>query len=348
MKLDDIKAYRLINQHLIKKSDPLDTTRDLCGLQAQFFSNAEQALKIRSEKLEEGWIARHLIKNWTLRGTMHVFALEDLPLFLHCNDGRDYLSNDWSKPSFWNRRSDWALTPERQAYCTQMILDLLSEGPMGRDVLKDSCLQNGMSPEETASMFHPWGGGVRQMCERGMMHYIADEKKIFALTPEYSPMREETAELVQAERYFRHYGPATLHDLMYFFHVNAKKGKEWLAKLPLHSAVCAGKEYFYIDLPDDSAVVPECIFLAGFDPLMMGYEKKESMFLNQAHLRKIFNLAGIVMPALLINGNVVGIWKRKDQKVTVTAFSSFTAEEKSIIEKTANETWQDIQTIQFE
>ncbi len=55
---------------------------------------------------------------------------------------------------------------------------------------------------------------------------------------------------------------------------------------------------FYIpDRQTDWPEIPDCLFLAGFDPLLMGYEKKESPFLPPEYLRKVFSLAGIVMPA---------------------------------------------------
>ena len=60
--------------------------------------------------------------------------------------------------------------------------------------------------------------------------------------------------------------------------------------------------------------------LAGFDPLMMGYRKEDNPFLPPAHLRGIFNLAGIVNPAILLHGRVVGKWKEKDGKVELTPF----------------------------
>lgn len=56
---------------------------------------------------------------------------------------------------------------------------------------------------------------------------------------------------------------------------------------------------------------PRCLFLAGFDQLMLGYEKKESLYLAPENLRAIFNLAGIVMPPVMLDGRVVGKWKRR-------------------------------------
>ena len=74
---------------------------------------------------------------------------------------------------------------------------------------------------------------------------------------------------------------------------------------------------------------------------MLGYEKKESLYLPPEHLRKIFNLAGIVMPAVLLNGQVVGRWKKKNRALTIELFLSLPESEKSIIKAFAAALWGD-------
>ena len=49
MTFDDLKYLRLANQHLLAPADAHTVVRDLCGVQAQFLSNAFHALTIRSD-----------------------------------------------------------------------------------------------------------------------------------------------------------------------------------------------------------------------------------------------------------------------------------------------------------
>ena len=44
-------------------------------------------------------------------------------------------------------------------------------------------------------MFESWGGGIRELCERGFMHYVVREKKAYIASPEFKPMPEEEAKL---------------------------------------------------------------------------------------------------------------------------------------------------------
>lgn len=121
MTVEELKIRRLTNQYLIDPSDKLTVVRDLCGVQAQFFSNAMHSLKIRSNDYNEQTVADGLVKNWSVRGTIHVFAESDLPLFVRCNNGECYHKNEWGGYTFWNDgRRVWALTPERQRYFSDL------------------------------------------------------------------------------------------------------------------------------------------------------------------------------------------------------------------------------------
>ena len=140
------------------------------------------------------------------------------------------------------------------------------------------------------------------------------EKKTYQLCPAFEPMAEEPARIELARRYFTHFGPATIKDAAHFFGTTQTKIQSWLKQLPVTETSLDGRSYFYIDNGLPTGELPECLFLAGFDQLMLGYEKTESLFLPKEHMRDIFNLAGIVRPAILVNGTVVGWWNLKNRK----------------------------------
>ena len=157
-------------------------------------------------------------------------------------------------------------------------------------------------------------------------------------------MEEEPAHLEMARRYFTHFGPATIKDAAYFFGTTQAKVKAWLKDLLVSEITWDGKSYFYIDNGLPAGYIPECVFLGGFDQLMLGYEKKESLFLSTEHIRDIFTLGGVIRPAVLINGTVAGYWNKKNRKLQVILF-----EQKNVhkIEEAANKLWSDLKTITF-
>ena len=334
MVLEEIKLRRLWGQHLLAPTVTQTVVKDLCGVQAQFLSHALHGLSIRSGEVHTDG----LVKNWTNRGTMHLFSVDDLPLFLH--EGRNHFLRPVDTMG-----SDAYITGERKAYFADVILDGIAQGIHDREGLKALCEQRGMTETEIKSLFDPWGGLIRALCEAGRICHKAQEKKAYVLCPAFAPMEEEPAHLELARRYFTHFGPATVKDAAYFFGTTQGKVKGWLKALPVSELSYNGKCYFYIGKYTSSAELPHCLFLAGFDQLMLGYEKTESLFLPRNHIRDIFTLNGIVRPPILINSTVAGWWNRKNNKLSLTLFGQ---ENPHIIEEAAIKFWPNLKDITFQ
>ena len=332
MTADELILRRLFTQHLLQPADTQTVVKDLCGVQAQFLGHALHGLSIRCTDVNTDG----LIKSWTNRGTMHLFSVNDLPLFLH--EGRTHFLRPVD-----TLESDSYISADRKAYFADLIVDAVSKGIDERESLKAVCEKAGMTESESQSLFDPWGGTIRALCEAGRICHKVQEKKAYLLCPTFEPMAEETARLELARRYFTHFGPATVKDAAYFFGTTLTKVKSWLKQLPVTETSLDGKSYFYIDIGLPAGSLPACLFLAGFDQLMLGYEKTESLFLPKEHMRDIFNLAGIVRPAILVNGTVVGWWNLKNRKLKITLFSP--ADQK-FIEHTATALWSDLKGIE--
>ena len=333
MTLEEIKLRRLAGQHLLAPTDTQTVVKDLCGVQAQFLSHALHGLSIRCTKVNTDG----LVKSWTNRGTMHLFSVDDLPLFLH--EGRTHLLRPVD-----TLESDAYITADRKAYFADLIVDAISQGIDERDALKAVCEKAVMTESESQSLFDPWGGTIRALCEAGRICHKVQEKKAYQLCPAFEPMAEEPARIEPARRYFTHFGPATIKDAAYFFGTTQTKVKSWLKQLPVSETLLDGKSHFYIDTGLPAGNLPDCLFLSGFDQLMLGYEKAESLFLSKEHMRDIFNLAGIVRSAVLVNGTVVGWWNLKNRKLKITLFSPA---DKELISDAATGLWSDLKQIEY-
>lgn len=333
MTLEKIKLRRLAGQHLFAPADTQTVVKDLCGVQAKFLGHALHVLSIRCTEVNTDG----LVKSWTNRGTMHLFSVDDLPLFLH--EGRTHFLRPVD-----TLESDSYISADRKAYFANLIVDAISQGVGEREALKAVCEKAGMTESESQSLFDPWGGTIRALCEAGRICHKVQEKKACQLCPAFEPMAEETARLELARRYFTHFGPATVKDAAYFFGTTQTKVKSLLKQLPVTETEVDGKSYFNIDNGLPAGILPDCLFLAGFDHLMLGYEKTESLFLPKEHMRNIFNLAGIVRPAILVNGAVVGWWNLKNRKLKITLFSSVN---QKLISDTATALWSDLKQIEY-
>lgn len=335
MQTDELLLRRLSAQHLLAPAP--NAAGDLCGLQAQFLRNAVHALRIRTDRLSlDG-----LVKTWTLRGTVHLLPEADLPLYLpRCGTAEDVCQSGWYQ---WTAGRGHANPPEREKHFARLMVSAIESGIDTREALRLHLREQGMTEEEEARVFNPWGGLIAELANLGVIAFRvdmaddlrADETKRYRLLAPFAPMEESAARLELARRYFTHYGPATLRDAAYFFHWTQAEVKAQLAQLPVESMVCEGRTYFILSDACPERDLPDAILLAGFDPLMLGYRKEDNPFLPSEHLRGIFNLAGIVNPALLLHGRVAGKWKEKNGKVELTAFEPIAPADRKLVEQEA-------------
>ena len=335
MTIEELKLLRLTHQHLLSPVSSLAAASDLCGLQAQFLNNALHALRLRTGAPD----TTGLVKSWTLRGTVHLFPEADLPLYRrHCGTPADVCESGWFRWRF--ARGNPCITRERDIYFAQVITDGIAEGCDTREALRLRCRALGMTESEEQHVFDGWGGTFAELAEMGVICFKVQQEKAYQLCPRFMPLEERAAQLELARRYFTHFGPATLRDAAYFFRATQAQVKSWLNELPVESFALEGRDYFHIPqsvapLPD----MPGCVLLAGFDQLMLGYRKEDNPFLPPEHLRGIFNLTGIVMPAILLRGRVVGRWKQKDGKMTFSLFEKVNAKDRKLMERTAEGYW---------
>lgn len=327
MEQQERRQMILARQHLTDPADRLTVCQDLNGLQAQFLSYTRHAMATRcTEPLGEDW-GQGLAKTWTVRGTMHVIRETDLSLFIH-EDRRHFL-RDVDRFA-----DDPRSSAQRKEFFAAHILACIDRGTATRDALRESCRNCGMTAEEEESLFDSWGGLLRAMSESGQICQEVREQKMYRRCPPFSPMSRDSAMLEQARRYFTHFGPAAIRDAAYYFGCPQRQVRGWLDLLPIQSVSCRGEDCFWVDdgrrdFPD----IPDCILVAGFDQLMLGYEKKTSLFLAPEHLRGVFTLSGIVLPCVLLAGEAAAKWKRTGQRVELMAFRSISTTEKQVTER---------------
>lgn len=333
MDLQEIKRRRLAGQYLLEKTDAVTVAGNLCGIQAQFLGAALHGLRIRTGSDDAGG----LVKTWTLRGTVHLIPEKDLPLYIRRQGtAEDVCESGWYQ---WLKGRGHALPPERERHFARLVAENIAEGVDGREALRRICREAGMTEQEEQVLFSGWGGVIGELAQMGVICHNVQQEKAYRLCPRFEPLPEDEAWLELGQRYFAHYGPATLRDAAYFFRLPQKDIRAWLRKLPVESFVCEGREYFHIPGETADAEVPECLFLAGFDQLMLGYRKEDNPFLPAEHLRGIFNLAGIVLPPVLLHGRVVGKWKQDKQGAKVTLFEKITKKDQRLILRAGREYW---------
>jgi hypothetical protein len=299
----------LNNQHLLEKAPCGVVVSELCGLQAQFANNPKYALRVRGSDFSEVTWEEGLVKIWAFRGTLHTVPQSEIGMFLSTRG----VPGDW--------HSGWDLKSDRMEYWSKFLLENIASGISGREALKEKCREKGMSQEEMRNVFHGWGGLIYEMNQRGIIAYVPGTAKDFILCGEVEWMDRDDARAVLLRRYFKAFGPATIDDCAYFTGWKKREILDVAQKhnVRLKSILCGNREYFYADSLPDIGEIPGCLFLTGFDQLLMGYRDRNRV-MDEQYKRDVTTNTGIVHPTVLLDGRIQAKWKKNATKLTVTPF----------------------------
>jgi hypothetical protein len=316
----------LNNQHLLEKAPCGAVVSELCGLQAQFANNPKHALRVRGSDFSEAAWEEGLVKIWAFRGTLHTVPQSEIGVFLSARGVPD----DW--------HSGWNLKTDRMEYWSKFLLENIASGISGREALKEKCREKGMSQEEAQNVFHGWGGLIYEMNQRGMIAYVPGSAKDFVLCGKVEWMDRDGARAVLLRRYFKAFGPATMDDCAYFTGWKKREIQDVIEKhdVRLKSVLCGNREYFFADSLPDRGEIPGCLFLAGFDQLLMGYRDRSRM-MDERYKRDVTTNTGIVHPTILLDGRIQAKWKKNGAKLTVTPFCKLSQKNRHRIARYAKE-----------
>ncbi|CYV38310.1 DNA glycosylase AlkZ-like family protein [Streptococcus suis] len=324
MNQDTWKGIILKKQGLLTAQSVQEICQNLNGLQAQFQPYVHIGFRNRmtAEDFHEGSWQEELTRQWSIRRTVHAYLKSEIPLYIH--EGR-LVSTDYLKTEGRD-----GFSPQTKQKYHQLILEALEQGPMTREDLKALCRGEKMAQEEEKLVFNAWGGLFRYMVERGEVYQEYGAKRFHRLT-DFQPLSREKAELEIARRYFAGFGPVSLADTRYYLKENKSRVLDWMRQLNLKTIEVAGEERFYLGELEE-AELPDCLFIAGFDQLLLGYEKKANPFFNPKYIRNIYTLTGIVKPVVFYKGRFVATWKRDKGTILLDIFEDITQQEEKELE----------------
>jgi hypothetical protein len=314
----DVRALRLRAQRLTGPPatavEPL--VAELGGVQAQDPVAAALALRARSRGLDAQavWRARDeersIVWTWAMRGTLHLLAAADVgwtlgllgPIFAAA--GR-------------RRRLALGLTDELCERSLAGIREVLADrGPLTRAEVVCALADRGVAIDPTGQAPAHL---VAYAALRGVVCRVRDEPA-YALLDEWlgaAPRALETdralAELTR--RYLGSHGPAGPADLAAWSGIGlrrARRGLELVAADLREVRTARGPGWMLADTPrrPSPTARPQVALLGHFDPYLLGYADRD-LVLDRRFARRIQAGGGFVQPAVLVNGRVIGTWRRQ-------------------------------------
>ena len=292
---------RLENQALLHSShkSAKSVVAWLGGLQGQDPESAKWSIGLRlpgstKADIETAFTKGELVRTWPMRGTLFVVAAEDARWLIALTAPGNL------KRAVYRRRQleldDQTLTKSRKV----LIKTLTGGHHRTREELADSLEHAKISTEGQRAYHLIWDAAVN-----GLLCYSAMRGKqhTFALLDEWlpktkaKPRDEALAEL--AKRYFQSRSPATLKDFTWWSGLTAREARQ-------------GFESMGEIRPSTSSSVESrtAFALPGFDEYVLGYADRAPVLDPRFADRICPGGNGVFQPTLVLDGHVVGTWKR--------------------------------------
>ncbi|MGT2950230.1 hypothetical protein BU202_02225 [Streptococcus cuniculi] len=326
MKHEEWKSMILAKQGLTKSYTVEEICQNLNGLQAQFQPYVDVGFETRLSEREfsDAVWREKLVRQWSIRGTVHAYLKSEIPLYLY--EGMKQFSLPLDQPS-----RDGTVSAQTKQRFHQILVEALEERSLTREELKTICREQGMTKEMETFLFNSWGGLLRYMVEAGEIYQTYGERRFHCL-PAFEPWSKEAAELEIARRYFAGFGPVSLADARYYFKESKSKILTWMKQLDLQTIEVEGETRYYLG-ELETAAVPQCLFIAGFDQILLGYEKKANPFFDSKYIRNIYTLTGIVKPVVFFKGRLVATWKKEKKNIILDIFELLSQTDLQELEK---------------
>ena len=307
----------------------VDVTRAVGALQAQDYASGVWSLGVRSgltqTQVEQAVLDKQIVRTWPMRGTIHWVAAEDARWMSQLLAGRVL-------DSLGTRYRQLGLTETDVKRARGLFEERLTQ-PVSRPEVVAMLVAAGIDPTDQRA-YHLVG----HHCMTGLLCQgpLIGRQPSFVLIDEWIPVSRkparEEAMAILAERYLRGHGPVTEKDFAGWVGGTLGFAREALGLLGdqvAEETVDGTRWLSHVDAVTAPGGHTGVHLLPQWDEFLLGYKSRD-VTLPDEHLARVVPGRNLVFqPTLVIDGEVAGIWKRKDSgarlRIEVEAFSALSA-----------------------
>jgi hypothetical protein len=332
-----VHAWRVGRQLLRGTAgSPAEVARTLVGVQAQVTSSAALAIALRSKRprgkapavdaTTRALFDRSLVRAWAMRGTLHLFAADDVPTVAAALRGKER----WRRPA-WLR---WfgVTEPEMDRLIDAIGEALDDDRPRTRAELADEIgAHHGARAAEL--LRGSWGSTLKVASDRHYLVQSAEDEagvrfiRASRWIPDWRNEDPRAALATLVQRFLAAYGPATLRELLRWWGVSEVKVMQPIVAA-LGTAVTevdvAGVRAFVRseDIDAIESTKPsrgDVHLVGGFDPFIVGAGLREQL-IPPTYLKRVSRTAGWISPVVLVDGIAAGVWdmRRTGDRLAIT------------------------------
>lgn len=318
----DIAHQRLHNQHITRRTfeTPQALVEWLGAVQAQDFAAAKWALGLRlqgvtDDDIEQAFTDGAILRTHVMRPTWHFVSPTDIRWLLALTAPRVHQAL-----AYYNRKLE---LDDAVFRCTNAVLAkaLQAGKQLTRDELASALQQAGIAIDGEQRVTHiimraELDGVICSGARRG-------KQFTYALLAERAPQArtlardEALAELTL--RYFRSHGPAAIQDFVWWSGLTVNDARSGLAMVTshlLHETIDGQAYWFSPSTPPLQDLSQAAYLLPNYDEYTVAYTDRSAIF-DAFHMNKLDPRSGLLTNAMVLDGQVVGSWKRTFKKNTV-------------------------------
>lgn len=320
MDKSEIKNYRLLNQHLIDTNftKPEEVVSHLGAIQAQEYPGGLWSIGLRYNNssvsdVEKAIAERKFVRTWPMRGTLHFVPTEDIRWMLKLLTPK---VESRMGSNFKKAQLDERIFSKSTDLITKAILKNKS---LTRQEFYKVLEDGGINTKENRGLYI---SGV--LAQRGLTCFgpLRGKQPTFVLLDEWLPkVKELTREESIAKitlKYFTSHGPATIKDLMWWAGLTKAEVLEGieLNKDKLLEVNYEDKSFWMssstpvkIKTPTEQA---GAYLLQAYDEFGIAYKERDEIF--DPKYKKIFFLGNGYTALMMLDGEMMGIWKKNIKK----------------------------------
>jgi hypothetical protein len=321
MNLTEISLLRLTNQQI--QGSQIHSAKEIVGwmgaMQAQDYIMAKWAIGVRfpgsSEKdVESDLDNGEILRTHILRPTWHFVSKDDIYWILDLTAGN-------IKSAMKSRDKELELSESLYAKSNSILGVALRDGiALTREDLA-KLFENASIPTNENRLSH--------ILMRAELDGIIcsgpnrENKRTYALLSDRVKVKKtlplDVALAKLAFSYFRSHCPATLHDFAWWSGLSmgdSRTGLEMI-KSKLFSEIFDNKTYWLTEAVSVPPTEKDLVHtLPAYDEYLISYKDRSASLSLDSHINVVSN-NGIFRPVILLNGRVIGIWKRVTAKNSI-------------------------------
>jgi hypothetical protein len=318
----DIAQQRLHNQLITQRTfeKPGDVVEWLGAVQAQDYAAAKWAVGLRlpgatDDDIEQTFADGAILRTHVMRPTWHFVSPADIRWILALTAPRVNAVN-----ASWYRKLE--LDDAFFRWSNAVLAKALQGGKqLTRAELVSVLKLAGIATDELQRFTYimmraELDGIVCSGARRGKQftYALLDER-----APQARTLERDEALAEFARRYFTGHGPATLQDFVWWSGLtaaDARAGLEMVTSQLMHEVVGGQAYWFAPSTPPAKDLSQTAYLLPNFDEYIVGYTDRSAVF-DALHTDRLDPRGGLLTSTMVLNGQVVGTWKRTFKKNTV-------------------------------